>query len=142
MANNDHRAEAERAYRRTLSEVADNQVVAAAEDILTDAWIGELEQVRSETLACTDTLHEADESAREQVRRAQQSGDPVELAEAQSRLEEVAAMREADVEVARLLVEAVDAELEHVCHVAVERTQQGREDQSRLRAAWSDAYGG
>lgn len=141
MANKDHRAEAERAYQRTLGEVSENQVVAEAEDILTEAWIGELEQVRSETLACTDTLHEADESARELVRRAQESGDRVELAEAQAKLAEVAAMREADIEVAGLLVEAVDAELEHVCHVAVERTQRGREDLSRLRAAWSDAYG-
>ena len=142
MANEDQRAEAVRVYRRTLDEVAENQVVAAAEDILTDAWIGELEQVRGETLACTDTLHEADESARELVRRAQRSGDLAELADAQARLSEVTAMREADIEVARLLVEAVDAELEHVCHVAVERSRRGRDDMSRLHAAWSEAYGG
>lgn len=143
MANKDHDdAEAVRVYQRTLDEVAENQVVASAEDILTDAWIGELEQVRGETMAGADMLRDEDESARELVRRAQEGADATELARAQARLSEVAAMREADIEAARLLVDAVDAELEHVCRAAVERTRRGRDDLSRLRAAWADAFGG
>jgi hypothetical protein len=142
MTSRDHDAEAVLAYRRTLEEVASNQVVAAAEDILTDVWIAELERVRRETLAGADTLGDAHEAAaRDLVRRAQDSGDPAAAARARALLSEVEATREADLHAARLLVEAVDAELEHAGRAALKRAQRVRDDLFRLHAAWRDAYG-
>jgi hypothetical protein len=100
----DHRAEAVRAYQRLLGEVAEDQVVAAAEDVITDVWIAELEQGRREIMACAEE-------------------------------------DEADLHKVCLVLDALDAEIERVCLVGVERSRRGREELSRLRAAWADAYG-
>lgn len=50
MTTPDQEAEAVRVYRRTLGEVAASQAVAAAEDVLCDAWIEELERFRTAVL--------------------------------------------------------------------------------------------
>ncbi|HEX4786836.1 MAG TPA: hypothetical protein VH372_00130 [Actinospica sp.] len=104
MAGTDRKTEAERVYRRILGEVAEDRVVAAAEDIITDVWIGELEQARRDIMASA----EADQADLHQV---------------------------------CLVLEAVDAEIERVCLVGVERSRRGRDELFRLRAAWDKAYG-
>jgi len=105
MTSAEHETEAVLVYRRTLGEVADNRVVAAAEGVIADAWIHELERARRSALASTES---------------EQNADPHRMC---------------------LVIEAVDAELERICIEAIDRTRRGRDDLSRLRTAWTDAYG-
>jgi hypothetical protein len=104
MADTDRTTEAVRVYRRILGEVAEDQVVAAAEDVVTDVWIAELEQAKREIMASAE------------VNRADQRQ-------------------------VCLVLEAVDAEIERVCLVGVQRARHGRDELSRLGAAWDRAYG-
>ena len=138
----DRESEAVRAYRRTLAEVAQRQVVAEAEDVLTTAWIAELEQARCDALADGDAVLSEQYAARERLHKAQRAADPRELARAQAELSQVETAHTSELHKVRVLVEAVDAELEHACLVGVERAQALSEDLSRLGAAWADAYGG
>lgn len=143
MANTEDRGpEAVRVYRRTLGEVAERQAVAEAEDVLTTAWIAELEQARRDALAGGDAVLSEQYAARERVHEAQRAADPRELARAQAQLSQVETAHISELHKVRVLVEAVDAELEHACLVGVERAQALSEDLSRLGAAWTDAYGG
>jgi hypothetical protein len=48
---------------------------------------------------------------------------------------------QADLHQVCLVLEAVDAEIERVCLVGVERSRRGRDELFRLRAAWDKAYG-
>jgi hypothetical protein len=137
----DCETEAVRLYRRMLGEVAERQVVAAAEDVLAATWIAELEQARRDALAEGDAVLSEQYAARERVHEAQRAADPRELARAQAQLSEVETLRTSELHKVRLLVEAVDAELEYACLVSVERAQALSEDLSRLGAAWADAYG-
>jgi hypothetical protein len=141
MAHMDPETEAVRVYRRTLDEVVATQAVAAAEDVLTDAWVAELEQTRRDAVADGDRALSAQSAARERVHKAEQAADPAELALAQAQLLQCESAQTTELEKVRVLVEAVDAELEHACVVGVERAQRLREDLSRLGAAWTDAYG-
>ena len=142
MANMEDRGtEAVRVYRRTLGEVVERQVVADAEDILTTAWIAELEQARCDALADGDAVLSEQYAARERVHQAQQAADPRELARAQARLSQVQTAHTSELHKVRVLVEAVDAELQQACLVGVQRAQALSEELSRLGAAWADAYG-
>lgn len=141
MADTDPRSAAVRVYRRTLGEVAKSQVVAVAEDILSDAWIAELEQARRDAEAGGDAVLSAEYAARDRVRLAQQGSDLKELARAQARLARAETRRAAELHKMRMLMETVDDELEHVCLAGIERAEQLREHLSRLGVAWAEAYG-
>jgi hypothetical protein len=141
MTKPEHDSEAVRAYRRTLGEVAETRVVATAEDILTDAWIDELERFRTVILGVADSARRADRAAREEVHEAQTHGTPEEIARAHRHLASVAAERSIDFEEARRLLDALDEELEVTCLAGIERARRGKEDHARLRAAWRAAYG-
>jgi hypothetical protein len=104
MAGTSRETEAVRLYRRILGEVAEDQVVTAAEDIITDVWIVELEQARREIMATAEVDN-------------------------------------ADLARVCLVLEAVEAEIERVCLVGVERSRRGRDELSRLGVAWDEAYG-
>jgi hypothetical protein len=142
MAGTERRTDAVRFYRRTLGEVAAHQVVAAAEDIVGDKWIDELEQTRRRVLGRADPVNRADHTARESLRQAQERGDPSAVVRAQARLSEVIDDQILDLDRIRAAVEAVDAQLERGHAAAAERTRQTRRELGRLRAAWTDAYGG
>jgi hypothetical protein len=142
MADTAPRPEAVLAYRRTLGEVAESQVVAVAEDILSDAWIAELEQARRDAKAGSDAVLRAEDVARDRLRRAQQGSDLKALARAQARLARAETRRAAELHRMRMLIETVDDELELVCLAGIERAEQLRLDLSRLGDAWVAAYGG
>jgi hypothetical protein len=142
MAGTEHESEAARVYRRLRGEVTARQVVAAAEDIVTDVWIDELELTRCSVLECADPVRRAHLAARQSLLRAQVLGDPGAIARAQARLSEVVDGQEADLEGLDLVLDALDTELERTCRAAAERARRRREDASRLRAACADACGG
>lgn len=137
-------SEAVRVYRHTLGEVAEGQVVAAAEDILCDTWIDELERFRSclveaaSSARCTDRGR----TLRDVVREAQRQGDPDEIARAHQQLAAFEDCRHMSVDETCQVLVALDDELERVCTAGIERARHGREDLARLRTAWQAAYGG
>ena len=108
-------SEAERVYRRTVDEVAVQQVVAAAEDVVVDAWIEELEKTRRLLLVTVESAWD-----RESSRCAYEPDDLGRL---------------------RHELEAVEEELESVCCGAIERSQEIQDALARLRSAWMAAYG-
>jgi hypothetical protein len=136
MPGTEHENEAVRVYRRVLGEVAENRAVASAEDVIADVWIDELERARRGVLESADGIGDTDRAAREResLRRARELGDPAALARAREQRGDLRRMR--------LVLEAVDTELGWACRAVLERTRRGREDISRLSAAWIDAYGG
>lgn len=107
MSKPEHEAEAARIYREAACEIAEHQVVAAAEDVLTDAWIGELEQYRAGLLRVAEHTRQAGQADR--------AGG------------ELVFRRLALQEVTRLLREA-DAALEAVCATGIERARQLQHD--------------
>lgn len=109
--------EAERVYLRTLDEVAAQQVVALAEDVLSEAWMQELERARSLLLGSFDTVWD-------QARIRRTPGDASD-----------------DLERLRGEIDAVEGEIERVCRNAITRSRLIREAFVRLRCAWVEAYG-
>lgn len=81
-------SEAVRVYRHTFGEVAEGQVVAAAEDILCDTWVDELERCRSTLVEAASCAHCPDQGSalRDVLRDARREGDPDEIALAEQRL--------------------------------------------------------
>lgn len=143
MATPEQHADAVRCYLRTLDRVAERQVVAAAEDVLCDTWIAELERFRAAVLdAAAASGSERRRPRGEGVREAQRHGNPAELALVHARLAASADVRHLDFDEARHVLAALDEELERVCLAGIERTRRSREDLARLRAAWLAAYGG
>ena len=130
-----------RVYERTLTEVAERQVIAEAEDALTRAWVGELETMRREGLRLAMTVRVATSLARLHLREAEAGGRASELARAHARLVATEADAAQGIGHARTLLDSVDAELEAVCQAALERTRRGERDVQRLRDAWTAAYG-
>lgn len=110
-------SEAERVYLSTLDDVAAQQVAAAAQDIVADAWMRELEQARTLLLGSFDALWD-----RARARRT--------LSDASDDLERL-----------RLEIEAVEGEIERVCLDTIARSRSVRDALDRLRTAWVDAYG-
>jgi hypothetical protein len=141
MSDTGHETEAVRVYRRVLEEVAAHEVVAEAEDVVTDAWIEEIERARHGVIECTEPVRRADRAPRERLLRARERGDRDAVARAQARLSEVVDEQNANLDRIRLVLEGLDEALERTCRAATERARQGREDLSRLRAARADAYG-
>jgi len=111
-----HESEAERACWRTVSEVSVQQVVAAAEDVVADAWIEDLEKARRLLL---DSLEPLWGRARSQPMSSEQEEDLDRLG------------RELD---------AVEAELELVCGASIERSREVQDTLARLRSAWIAAH--
>ncbi|HTJ71771.1 MAG TPA: hypothetical protein VL551_29795 [Actinospica sp.] len=135
------RVEEIREYERTLTEVAENQVVDAAEDVISRVWVAELDAMRREGLRLAMAVRIADRVAREEVQRAQVGGRPAELARAHARLVETSAEAAESLGHANALLTSVDAELTAVCAAGVERGRRGERNLDRLRAAWTAAYG-
>ncbi|HWG26170.1 hypothetical protein [Actinospica sp.] len=121
--------------------MAERQVVDAAEEVLTRAWIAELDEMRREGLRLAIAVRIADRMAREKLQRAQTGGRPDELTRAHARLVETSAETSECLGHVNALLASVDAELEAVCRAGLERTRRSQEDLRRLRVAWTAAYG-
>jgi hypothetical protein len=141
MTGMEHKAEAARVYRRVLHEVGASQAVAAAEDIITDAWIAELDSVRRDVVHSADRVRGADRVAREVMGRAQRERDPAGIAHAQLRFAESSLTSKCELDLLHVLLDSVDAAIEQACFAGTQRARLGREDLARLRVAWSEAYG-
>jgi len=114
---NGRAAEAERVYLSTLDEVADQQVTALAEDIVAEAWMGELERARTLLLGSFEAVWD----------RARTRRTPSDASD--------------DLERLRVEIDAVEGEIERVCLNAIARSRVVREALARLRSAWVEAYG-
>jgi hypothetical protein len=128
--------EAERDYRRVCDEVTRREAVAAAEDVLTASWIGELERLR------IGLLRVADQHVLGQVQdvRAGRAHTEISLERAK-RLAEVIIMREIEPEeLAPLLRDVADA-LDAARLACARRIRHRAQDLERLRASWERAYG-
>jgi hypothetical protein len=68
-----------RECRRFFNEVAEHQVVAAAEDILTDGWISELELPRTSLKQAADRARDSERAVRGRADDTERVGDPVEI---------------------------------------------------------------
>jgi len=129
-------------YRRTLREVAEHRVVDEAEEVLARAWIAQLDEMRRAALGLVAAARLARRAARAEVRDAERGGRLGEMAVAHARLKSIEAMQDGELNDARALIAAVDAELELVCRAGIDRARRDRADHSRLRTAWRAAYGG
>ncbi|WP_157436723.1 hypothetical protein [Actinospica robiniae] len=109
--------EAERVYLRTLDEVAAQQVAAVAEDIVSEAWMHELERARTLLLGSFEEVWD-----RARIRRTPSDASD-------------------DLERLRTEIDAVEGEIERVCLGAISRSRTVREALGRLRSAWVEAYG-
>jgi len=128
-------------YRRTLHEVAEHRVVDEAEEVLARVWVGRLDELRRTALGLVAAARLARRAARAEVREAERGGRPGQMAVAHARLKSIEAMQDDELNDARVLIAAVDAELELVCRAGVDRARRRRADHSRLRAARRAAYG-
>lgn len=141
MSEMEREPAAVREYERTLTEIAEHQVIDAAEDAIDRAWVAELDRMRHEGLRLAMAVRIADRVAREEVRRAQVGGRPADLARAHARLVETCADTQEGLGHAAALLSSVDAELEAACQAGLARTRRGEQDLRRLRSAWAAAYG-
>lgn len=128
-------------YRRTLNEVAERQAVDAAEDVVSRAWVAELDGMRREGLRLAMAARVAERVARERLRSAQVVGGPEELARAHATFTRTQAETETGLGHAHALLASVDAELEAVVQAGFERARRAERDLQRLRTAWTAAYG-
>lgn len=142
MDGSDADPEALRAYRRLYDEVAEHQVVAAAEDALTDSWIRELEQMRATLKDAADRALDAGPAACDRENDApRRGGDPDEADAACQGLAQARDLQRLELhEVGRLLRD-VDAALEAACETGMDRARQSREELARLRSVRRRAYG-
>jgi hypothetical protein len=134
--------EAVRNYERIRDEVARHRVVDAAEAVITNLWIGELEQTRRTELGLIAVTSVAEQVALRRLRKALAAGGPGELARARAGVAAVRAEVAESLAHSRALIEQVDAELGRVGLVDVERGRRAERDFKRLRDAWAGAYGG
>ena len=145
MSKPEHEDDAVRVYRRTLGEVAGHQVVAAAEDVVGDAWIEELERFRDAVLDAAGSVRTADRTARDELRdelrEARRRAGAGEITRAHQGLAAAREHRRIGLDEVCQVLEALDEELEHVCTAGIERARRGREELARLHAAWFAAYG-
>ncbi len=134
-------AAAIREYERTLSEVAERQVIDEAEDAIARAWIAELDQVRRDGLRLVMAVRVAEHLARERLHEAELGGRPADVARAHARFAAAEAEKAGSVQHAHALLTSVDDEIEAVCQAGLERDRRGQRDLQRLRSAWAAAYG-
>lgn len=141
MPEHEQEPSALRDYQRVLIDVAEDQVVDAAEEVIARAWIAELDERRREGLRLAMTARVRDRMARDQLRRAQVGGQLAELARAHTRLAETVALTEEGLGYADALLADVEAQLKAAALSGVERTRRGLEGLQRLHTAWTAAYG-
>lgn len=89
----------------------------AAEDVIADAWMRELERARTLLLGSFDATWD----------RARARHTPSDASD--------------DLERLRVEIDAVEGEIERVCLNSIARSQGVRDALARLRLAWVDAYG-
>lgn len=130
-----------RAYERTLAEVTECQVLDAAADVVTQAWVAELDRMRQEGLRLAMAVRVAARIAREQMRQAEAGGRPADLARARARLAETSAEANESLGHANALLASVDAELAAVCAAGAERARRSERNLDRLRSARAAAFG-
>lgn len=128
-------------YLRTLRTVHAHQAIFEAEDIVTRAWLAELDAARCNALDLVRALRMADAVSKRELRAALRGADPAQLAEAQQGAEETGRELEDGVSAAQALLARVDEQIARACREAADRETRQRDDRARLRAAWGLAYG-
>jgi hypothetical protein len=128
-------------YQRALRAVHAHQAVFAAEDIVTRAWLAELDAARRDALELVRALRMADAVSKRELRAALRGNDPAALAEAQQGAEETRRELDEGVAAAQALLARVDEQIERSCRAAAARENRQRDDLARLRIAWRVAYG-
>ena len=142
MPKQERGTEAARVYRRAACELAEHQVVAAAEDILTDEWIEELEQLRASLLQVVASASRTDFTGASEplgnAPQAPQDGDlgPIPAVDPAAELNAVdeLAFRRLELQEAGSLLADLDTALESACATGVERARSIRRDLERLRS--------
>ncbi|HEX4790497.1 MAG TPA: hypothetical protein VH372_18675 [Actinospica sp.] len=107
MSETERDATAVREYERTLAEVAEHQVIDAAEDVITRAWIAELDQMRRERLRLAMAARPATSCTRLRAAAIRASSP--------ARLVDTPAETRESLDHARALLTSVDTALEAVC---------------------------
>jgi len=128
-------------YLRTLRTVHAHQAIFEAEDIVTHAWLAELDAARRDALELVRALRMAEAVSKRELRAALRGNDPVALAEAQQDVEQTKRELEDGVSAAQALFSRVDEQIERACRAAADREARQRDDMARLRIAWRVAYG-
>jgi hypothetical protein len=128
-------------YRRVRDEVAEHRVVDAAEAVITSLWVAELEEMRRSELGMIAATSVAAQLALRRLRQALAAGGTGELARCRARVEAVHAEQVVTLARSRAMITRMDTELGRVESVEAERGRRAEGDLSRLRLAWSDAYG-
>jgi vacuolar-type H+-ATPase subunit I/STV1 len=130
-----------REYERAVAEVAEHRVVDEAEDVLSRAWVVELEEMRKDALRLAAAARLAERDAQTRLMEARKQGQAQELALAHARYVETETGKRESLGQARSLLASVDVELESLCRAGIERSRRERQDLDRLRAARVAAYG-
>lgn len=128
-------------YVRTLSVVNAHCAIFEAEDIVTRAWLAELDVARREALDLVKALRVAEAVSTNDLQAALRRNDPVELAEAQQEMEESRRELDDGMVAAQALLSRVDEQIERACQAAADRGSRYRDDMDRLRLAWHSAFG-
>lgn len=128
-------------YLRTLRTVHAHQAIFEAEDIVTRAWLIELDAARCDALELVRALRMADAVSKRELRAALRGNDPVVLAEAQQEVEQTRRELDDGVSAAQALLTRVDQQIERACRAAADREARQRDDMARLRIAWRLAHG-
>jgi hypothetical protein len=123
------------AYERTRLDVAEHQVVDAAEDILAHAWLAQLDRERHEASGAVRAAAETVTAARKLLCAADSDGDRRHIDTARA----VHARAEQDFVLAaakaRQSLECADERLRALGQATLERVQRRRADAHRLRTA-------
>jgi hypothetical protein len=122
-------------YEQTRREVAEHQVLDAAEDILGHAWVSHLERARHDAAVAVEAAVEVRAAARKLVRAAESDGERrrIEAAEA---LHARAGRDLADaLAEARLTLAWADAQLRALGEATLARMRRRKSDVRRLRTA-------
>lgn len=137
----DGQAAAVDAYQRVVRDIADNQVIDAAEAVLADAWLERLGEMRRCALELADATRNIHHEAMSRLRDAQSSSNPAAIADAHEFVEKAECDLDGDLAASRRLLASVEEHIEIVCRAGYERIQRKQADLERLRAAWHAAYG-
>lgn len=128
-------------YMRTLNVVNAHCAIFEAEDVVTRAWLAELDIARREALDLVKALRVAEAVSTSDLQAALRRADPVELAEAQHEMEQSRRELDDGMVAAQALLSRVDEQIERACHAAAARCSRYRDDMDRLRLAWQSAFG-
>jgi hypothetical protein len=135
MAGSERRRTILEAYERTRREVAENQVVDAAEDIVGNALVEHLDAVRREATDLVAVAAESRRAALRLVRAAQVDGDPRHISCAHALLEHSERDLQLNLAEGRQTLASVQTRLNALSRAAGERAHRRRADLGRLRAA-------